>query len=227
MLNSSRVHLERLIERFAHSCPNDCLVLDAGAGEQPYRCYFTHVRYESADSALGDKAYAPSTYICDLNAIPVSDARFDRVICTQVLEHVPDPMAVLRELHRVLKPGGLAFFTMPLFYEEHEVPNDYFRFTQFGLRRLFADAAFAVDRVDWLEGYFGSVAYQMRTVAIYLPWRPGHFGAGVAGLLIGLRLILLKAIARWAAHLMSKLDLKYRVIDRGFPINYVVLARKL
>jgi ubiquinone/menaquinone biosynthesis C-methylase UbiE len=43
-----------------------------------------------------------------LTAIPVPDSTYDLVLCTQVMEHVPDPLGVLREFHRVLKPGGQA-----------------------------------------------------------------------------------------------------------------------
>jgi len=83
-------------------------VLDAGAGAAPFRGLFAHVTYETADFGQVHKNHARFDYLCDLTAIPVPDATYDLVLCTQVLEHVPDPVAVLREFNRVLKPRGQA-----------------------------------------------------------------------------------------------------------------------
>jgi len=80
---------------------NRALVLDAGAGEQPYRHHFLHCRYEAADFEAVKKRYATSTYVCDLARIPVEDGRFDAVVFSQVMEHLPDPIAALREIRRV------------------------------------------------------------------------------------------------------------------------------
>src|SRR5215210_9514252 len=133
--NSSRAYLPRFLARAAESVEPGQLVLDAGAGRAQYRGLFAHARYETADFlAVKGKKYAQPDYVCDLAAIPVEDARFDHVLLTQVLEHIPEPRLVLAELHRVLKPGGTLWLTAPLFYAEHERPYDFYRYTQFGLR---------------------------------------------------------------------------------------------
>ena len=132
-------------------------MLDAGSGRAPYRDLFTHARYETADFlAVKGKTYTEQDYVCDLADIPVEDARFDHVLLTQVLEHIPEPRLVLAELHRVLKPGGTLWLTAPLFYAEHEKPYDFYRYTQFGLRHLLEGAGFAVREVEWMEGYLGT-----------------------------------------------------------------------
>ncbi len=118
-------------------------VLDAGAGHGPYRSHFASARYEAADfERVPGKTYAGNHYICDLAAIPVEADRYDLVLLSQVLEHLPEPSRVLAELHRVLKPGGRIWASTPLFYEEHDTPYDFFRYTQFGLRHLFEQAGF-------------------------------------------------------------------------------------
>lgn len=99
-------HMEAWIQQAASTLPQDAKVLDAGSGPAPFRKLFDHVTYETADHLKNSYEYFPPTYACDLRAIPVETGRFDRVICTQVLEHVPDPVAVLKELSRVLKPDG-------------------------------------------------------------------------------------------------------------------------
>ncbi len=113
--------------------------------------------------------YAPLDYVCELTDIPVEDGRFDRILFNQVLEHLPEPGRALAELHRVLKPGGLIFCSVPLFFAEHQIPHDYYRYTRFALRRLFDEAGFEIDRISWLEGYFGTVAYQFQLMQRSLP----------------------------------------------------------
>jgi ubiquinone/menaquinone biosynthesis C-methylase UbiE len=115
--NSSRIYLHGFLARAGQAVQPGQLVLDAGSGRAPYRDLFAHARYETADFlAVESKKYAQQDYVCDLAEIPVDDARFDHVLLTQVLEHIPEPAKVLAELHRVLKPGGALWLTAPLFY---------------------------------------------------------------------------------------------------------------
>src|SRR5262249_19275147 len=110
-----------------------------------------HAQYESADFKKLKKDYPATTYTCDLKDIPVEDCRFDYIVFNQVMEHLPEPLVVLTELHRILKCGGKMIYTGPLFYEEHEQPFDFYRYTQYGLRYLFSMAGFVIERLDWLE----------------------------------------------------------------------------
>jgi SAM-dependent methyltransferase len=202
------------------------LVLDAGAGMQPYRGLFDHAIYESCDFEAVAKAYAPSTYVCDRRAIPVEDGRFDRFMLNQVFEHLPDPAAVLTELHRVLKPGGKIICTCPLFYEEHEQPYDFYRYTQFGLRHLFGITGFAVESLDWMEGYFGTVGYQFSTMARHLP-RHAPAGMTVVQRLFAWPLVrVLAVVSGRMARMFWAMDRQAKVTNTGFPKNYAVVARK-
>jgi SAM-dependent methyltransferase len=225
-VNSSRVHLADYNRDFAAQIPPGARVLDAGAGDAPYRYLLTHTQYESADFEQVDKKYAPSTYVCDLARIPVDAGRFDYVMFNQVLEHLPEPKAVLRELNRVLKPGGAIICTAPLFYEEHEVPYDFYRYTQFGHRHLFAEAGFRIDRIEWLEGYLGTVAYQLDTAARYLPVRPSAIGPGLRGYVLAPMMAAVKLVFALTAIAFYRLDIAAPVKTRGFPKNYVVIATK-
>lgn len=230
-VNPSRVRLATEMRAFAADTAAGELVLDAGAGRGPYRHLFKHARYESADFAqLDSTEYVPLDYVCDLTNIPVADGRFDAVFCNQVLEHLPEPHAALCELRRVLRPGGRMLLTAPLFYQEHQVPYDFFRYTQFGLRHLLEGAGFVVDELRWLEGYFGTLAYQFDQMHRCLPTDSEvirqRAGGGASGLSAALTIQFTKAFAAYAQRFFAQLDATWNLTDRGLPKNYLVLAHR-
>jgi SAM-dependent methyltransferase len=225
-VNTSRERLRRANRRFAANTEADMLVLDAGAGRGPYRNLFKHAKYEAADFAQLGTKYTQLDYVCDLTKIPVEDARFDRILFNQVLEHVNDPPAVLAELHRVLKPGGQMLCTCPLFFHEHQKPYDFFRYTKDGLRYLFEQAGFEVQRIAWLEGYFGTVAYQFQRMHHDLPRDPSRFKPGWRVVYLGPLLWFTRLLAGGLAVAFSRAELRWKYTRSGMPKNYLVLARK-
>jgi hypothetical protein len=66
-------------------------------------------------------------------------------------------------------PGDRLICTVPLFYEDHEQPFDFFRYAQFAHRCLFTQAGFEVERIEWPEGFFGMCGYVFQLVFRYLP----------------------------------------------------------
>lgn len=214
------------MEQFSKSVPANALVLDAGSGLQPYLQLFNHTRYESADFEKLDIEYKKTTYVCDLRNIPVEDCRYDFIIFNQVMEHLPEPGIVLKELYRVLKQGGKLFYSGPLFYEEHQQPYDFYRFTQFGIRFLFTQQGFNINRIEWMEGYFGTVGYQLEKMAAYLPGTQKELGGSVSAFMLVPFLILVKFISRILSLIFYKLDISYKVTSQGYPKNYVCIAVK-
>jgi SAM-dependent methyltransferase len=225
--NSSRVYLHRFLARAGQTVEPSELVLDAGAGRAPYRELFAHARYETADfMAVKGKKYVQPDYVCDLAEIPVEDARFDHVLLTQVLEHLPEPARVLGELHRVLKPGGTLWLTAPFFYAEHERPYDFYRYTQYGLRHLLESAGFEVLEVEWMEGYLGTLSYQARLMSRSLPASRAAWGGGVRGTALAAGAKAARRIGPHVADALAKLDLKYKFAGKGLPKNYQAVARR-
>jgi SAM-dependent methyltransferase len=224
--NSSRERLWEENAAFAEMVPNGALVLDAGAGTAPFRSLFKHARYETADFEKVDKAYSPSTYVCSLESIPVEDGRFDFIVFNQVMEHLPDPKSVLTELNRVLKPTGKMIYSGPFFFEEHEQPYDFYRYTQFGLRELFAATGFSIERLDWLEGYFGTAGYQLNSLARNLPLKPQYLGGGIVGYALVPIMMLLKAVFGVCSILFHRLEMRVKFKQKGYPKNYLAIVCK-
>ena len=115
-------------------------VLDVGCGVKPYRPFF-------ADHAREYVGVDTENPLADLTGtveqLPVPDASFDVVLCTQVLEHASDPVQAVRELRRVTAPGGRVLASTHGVYVYHPVPDDLWRWTHTGLERLFRENA------DW------------------------------------------------------------------------------
>ena len=86
--------------------------------------------------------------------LPFSDESFDTAVSFQVLEHVPQPERMLAEISRVLKPGGVLVLTAPHIWGIHEEPQDYYRFTPYGLRYLVETVGLCVHSVIPLAGFW-------------------------------------------------------------------------
>lgn len=130
-------------------------VLDIGAGERNrYGDLFSVSEYVTMDIKPGPNV----AIVGDIEAIPADANSFDSVVCTQVLEHVPHPVRAIQEVYRVLRPGGHILVTIPQTNELHEEPHDFFRYTCFGIERLFADAGFGLVKKMQRGGFFSTRA---------------------------------------------------------------------
>jgi SAM-dependent methyltransferase len=122
------------LEKTLAKIPAGSRILDAGAGERPFRRMCDHLTYVSQDfdqyDGHGDEgglqmgSWGPEgiDIVGDITSIPEPDASFDAILCTEVLEHLPDPLAALKELVRLLKPGGRLLMTAPFCSLTHFSP---------------------------------------------------------------------------------------------------------
>lgn len=226
-VRSSRQYLEKFVRDAGNSVPEGANVLDAGAGDAPYRNFFSHTHYETADFCEVDKPYySDITYVCDLRSVPVQSGRYDLILLTQVLEHCPEPKDVLQEMFRLLKPGGIMWLSAPLFYEEHETPYDFYRYTQFGFRYLLEQAGFSILSINWLEGYYGTLAYQLEFAARHLQSRPESYGGGLRGYFFAIFSIFLRPLFKILAHYFASLDNRIYWTKSGMCKNYALVAQK-
>ena len=164
------------IEDTLKKIPAGSRLLDAGAGECQFRKFCSHLDYVSQDFAQytgeGNVGLQTGTWdnskldiVSDITNIPVADGSFDAVMCTEVLEHVPDPVAALTELNRVLKPGGYLLITAPFASLTHFAP---YHFAS-GLSRFFYEhhlKAMNYELIDLRENgnYFEYIGQEIRRV---------------------------------------------------------------
>lgn len=121
------------------------VTLDVGCGRMPYRSLICALpgkveRYIGLDFA--NTFYGRPDLEWDGNRIPLKTSSVDCALATEVLEHCFEPAVLLREVIRVLKPGGFFFFTVPFLWPLHDVPHDEHRYTPFSLKRYLDDAGF-------------------------------------------------------------------------------------
>ena len=122
----TRVTLDRFVQAHATAART----LDIGAQNGPYAAFFPNrvaldVRHGRGVQILGDA-----------QALGLAGDTFETVLCTEVLEHLPEPQRAIDEIFRVLKPGGMLLLTTRFLFPIHDAPHDYFRFTKYGLRHL-------------------------------------------------------------------------------------------
>ena len=171
-------------------------VLDVGCGDRPYEQLLS-----GAAEIVGFDV--PGNPHADLHgsidALPVEDASFDVVLCLQVLEHVPDPAAAVRELRRVVRPGGRVLLSTHGIYPFHPNPEDLWRWTHDGLDRLFRDNG------DWSS----------------ITVRPGAGTAATVSMLMAhlIDLLFKRAGMRvLGAPIVAVLNLAGEALDRAIPL---------
>src|SRR5215471_5655181 len=123
-------------------------MLDVGCGNQQYRRFVRCRQYYGVEWSLAKRP----PVVGDVMRIPFGDGAFDSALCTEVLEHVPEPGSCLDEIRRVVKPGGIVFFTVPMTMYTHSEPYDFYRYTEYGLRYLLEKHGFEIVQLRRLGG---------------------------------------------------------------------------
>jgi SAM-dependent methyltransferase len=163
----TRITLDRFI--VAHA--NTGLTLDLGAQTGPYAAHFPN-------RVAVDLHAGPGVQVVgDALALGFRDDTFDVVLCTEMLEHVPEPQRAIDEMRRVLKPGGTLLLTTRFLFPIHDAPHDYFRYTKYGLRHLLR--RFEIVQLQEETTAVGAVAVLLQRLGMQaetLGWTPLRAG---------------------------------------------------
>lgn len=142
----------------------DGRLLDIGCGSMPYKKYILkkstvreYIGLDIDNALVYDSGVKPD-FRWDGVHMPFGDQEFHCAMGTEMLEHCPEPDLVLKEIHRVLKPGGIFFFTVPFLWPLHEVPHDEYRYTPFSLERHLKGVGFSNVELTALGGWNASLA---------------------------------------------------------------------
>jgi SAM-dependent methyltransferase len=153
--------------------------------------------------------------VADLQHLPVRDDSIDWVVCLEMLQYVVSPDAAVREIRRVLRPGGATVVSVP-FLHRTDGPTDRHRFTETRVRELLATAGLAVEHVAAQAAFFGTLANQLRQAVAHVAnrWARWPLAATIRPIELGLIAADHLAMVRRSPFLSS------------FTTGFLVFARK-
>lgn len=128
------------------------LLVDVGSGDSPYRWVMGHRCYVGIDRR--PRGASALLVTGDAAALPVRDGSADAILCTEVIEHVPDEHALAAELARIAAPGARLLLSAPFVHGLHEQPYDFRRLTTIGLVSTLERAGWDVDSISAIGGPF-------------------------------------------------------------------------
>lgn len=223
---------DRWVFEQAECLPAGCRVLDVGAGSCPYRNYFSHCKYKTHDftqlsneKVIGGSGYGQIDYVSDILSIPVADASFDAILCTEVLEHVPEPILALNEFARILRPGGKLLLTAPLGSGIHQDPYHYYGgYTPYWYRKFLTVNDFDNIEIEPNGGFFKHFGQEsIRFAKMSAPWNmdrglPWRFGWALFWVLLMPWLVFFLPIICFILDPLDK--------NNDFTVGYHVAASK-
>ena len=180
--------------------------LDVGCGQMPYKPVLMAPdsqieRYLGLDFAA-NPIHDNQPDICwEDGRIPLENASIDSALCTEVLEHCPDPDGVLTEVARILRPGGFLLFTVPFLWPLHEVPYDHYRYTPFALDRHLTKAGFDNIELHAMGGWDASLAQML---GLWVRRRP------MGRLQRAILTVLVYPFYRWLVHLEESTKVAFK-----------------
>lgn len=194
------------------------IVLDFGCGASPYQSFIKAEKYIKVDFA--NESHPIGNAVIDIfydgKTLPFKDNMFDSILCTEVFEHIPNLNDIVKELYRVLRPQGKILISVPFVWNEHEIPNDYQRFSQFGLCLLLENNHFKILTVQKTTNTIYTIT-QLLTNAIHHAFFTRYF---ILNYFLNFILIFPFNLIGYLIGLIIP-DKK-----KNLPLNIVILAQK-
>jgi SAM-dependent methyltransferase len=209
-----RYFVDEFYTRYVGKLPQGLQWLDVGGQRDNKRGQFDIHRYDLKVLYLNLSANKGTDIVGDAANLPYADASMDGVICGELLEHVPEPRYVVRELQRVLKPEGIALITVPFLYRIHADPYDFGRYTDYFWFQVLQEAGFHEIVIE-KQGLFGAVLFDMLRDYIHREgWMQGRWRKWLRPLIVSLRRYAMK----WDAKIQSAHHPIYTSYTTGFGI---------
>lgn len=152
-------------------------VIDIGGKKTNKRGLFDIDKVSSSVTYVNLEKKNSPDILADATSIPLPNNSFETVIMGELLEHVPDPIAVLKEAHRLLKPNGIILITVPFMVGVHGDPYDFGRYTKTFWEKLAMDIEFDVVEIEQHGNMFAVLALMVQHMfrAKNVTWRPIQF----------------------------------------------------
>jgi SAM-dependent methyltransferase len=189
---------------------------DLGCGKAPlyaaYADYASEITCVDWGNTSHENAYLD--FECDLNeALPFADGAIDTVILSDVLEHIAQPDSLWAEMSRILAPGGKVILNVPFYYSIHAGPYDYYRYTEFALRRFVENSGLRLIELESIGGAPEVLAdvFAKNVKRLPLLGRPAA------------------VFAQWLTARLTKTRIGRKVsrgTGHGFPFAYFLIAEK-
>lgn len=173
----NQIFRDQWVEAALKNVKSGSLLLDAGAGEGRYRKFCQHLTYVAQDFSsydgkgdtsglqTGSWSYVPDQIISDISSIPVATASFDAILCTEVLEHIPEPISALKEFSRILKPNGHLIMTAPVACLTHMAPYFFYSgFSRYWYEKFLQECGFEILELVPNGNYFSYVAQEVTRI---------------------------------------------------------------
>ena len=196
------------IESSLKKIPAGLTLLDAGAGESQFKKFCGHLKYVAQDFAQyngnGDIGLQTGTWdntrldiVSDITTIPLPDQSVDAIMCTEVFEHIPNPVLAIKEFSRLLKPGGYLLLTAPFASLTHFAPYHFASgFSRFFYEKHLPENGFVIEELKLNGNFFEYVAQENRRVSSialkYTGKRLGFFKKAV----VYLNLLILDSLSK-------------------------------
>ncbi len=207
--------------------PEGSTLLDAGAGISPYRANCSHLKYIAQDFGkydgkgevglqTGEWDNSKLDIVSDILKIPLPDASIDAIMCTEVFEHIPDPISAIKEFSRLIKPGGTLIVTAPFCSLTHFAPFHFYTgFNRFFYEKFLPENGFEILDLETNGNYFEYLGQEIRRVGT------------VAGRYGGTKISLLdKAFLKGALKVLQRLSKKDKNSAELLNFGIHVSARK-
>ena len=137
------------VNNWVKSLHKDSLIMDLGSGPLTNASLFQGKNVVFVDGTSFDGVNVVTDFSLSL---PFTPNTFDAVLCSNVLEHLYDPIIFLQQTYRSLKPGGQALFLIPFVIKLHQAPRDFYRYTSFGLQTMAQKTNFSSCEIIELGG---------------------------------------------------------------------------